>query len=92
MLWRPGKCFDTANVVIEAFLPVFGLFGVVFVGCFVAGIVTVFIEMLNPKTVFFEDEENSASKRKQELRSGKPFGRGFTFSMNSTSQTPLHCY
>jgi hypothetical protein len=84
VLWRPGKCFDTANVVIEAFLPVFGLFGVVLVGCFVAGIVTVFIEVSNPKTVFFE--ENSASKRKQELLSGKPFGRGFTFSMNSTFQ------
>ncbi len=82
VLWRPNKSFDPAIVVIEAFLPVFALFAVVFFGCLVAGLVTVLIEMAVPGSSFFEAEPGS--KRSQELRGFKPIGQGFTFSMNST--------
>ncbi len=84
VLWRPSRCFEPATLVIDAFAPVVGLFGVVFIGCIVAGIVNVVIEIQVPDSMFFV--ESPGSERAKEVRGGKPLGRGFWFALNSTFQ------
>jgi hypothetical protein len=82
VLWRPSKCFDASTLILEAFAPVAGLFGVVFVGCLLAGAVVVVIELKSPSSAFFRQE--SGGKRIAELRGGSPFGHGFWFALIST--------
>jgi hypothetical protein len=92
VLWRPSRVFQPASLVISAFAPVVGLFAVVFVGCFLFGVVTVIIELRNPRSMFFS--ESPGHKRAQEVRDGKPLARGFWFALNSTfsSFTPARVY
>ena len=81
VLWRPGKIFNPALLGIEAFLPVLGLFGVLFIGCLVAGVISVVIELNVPDSMFFE---STIAERRNEIRMGKPLGRSFLFSLSST--------
>jgi hypothetical protein len=82
VLWRPSKVFQPAFIIIEAFAPVVGLFGVVFFGCLVAGTVSMLIELTVPDSMLFL--KSLGNERKRELRTGKPLGRGFWFALNST--------
>ena len=82
VLWRPSKCFDASTLTLEAFAPVSGLFGVVFVGRLLAGSVVVVTELKSPSSVFFRQE--SGGKRIAELRGGSPFGHGFWFALICT--------
>ncbi len=81
VLWRPQRVFQPAFLIIEAFAPVVGLFGVVFVGCLVSGTVSMLIELTVADSMLFS--KKSANERKRELRTGKPLGRGFWFALNS---------
>ena len=84
VLWRPDRIFNPALLAIEAFLPVLGLFGVLFIGCLVAGVISVAIELNVPDSMFFETPEVERRNVWNEVRTGKPLGRGFLFSLSST--------
>ena len=90
VLWRPSRCFESSALVIEAFRPVAGLFGVVFAGCFLAGAIVVAIEMLlQSQSQFFT--EGPGSKRKEELRGCAPFGHGFWFAFICACRSRIVC-
>jgi hypothetical protein len=84
VLWRPDKVFNPALLAVQAFLPVLGLFGVLFIGCLVAGVISVAIEISVPNSMFFETPEVERRNVWNEIRTGKPLGRGFLFSLSST--------
>lgn len=90
VLWRPSRCFESSALVIEAFRPVAGLFGVVFAGCFLAGAIVVAIEMLlQSQSQFFT--QGPGSKRKEELRGCAPFGHGFWFAFICACRSRIVC-
>jgi hypothetical protein len=81
ILWRPSRVLQPAFLILEAFAPVVGLFGVVFVGCMVAGAVSALVELSVPDSALYSHGPGQA--RTSELRTGKPLGRGFLFALKS---------
>ncbi len=79
VLWRPSRVLQPAFLILESFVPVVGLFGVVFIGCLLAGMISVLIELGVPDSTLYSN--SPGSERHRELRTGQPLGRGFMFAL-----------